>query len=82
MGTVLSFLQQAQQRALQTEVNSLQSEGYKVVCSANLLGNVRSYKLRHFANGNIIIVTARGLRIEIKKNGKMIKSYEITLHQS
>ena len=79
---VSSFLQEARKKAVQREVESLQSEGYRLVCSANLLGNVQSAKLRHYANGNVIIVTARNLTIELKKNGKIIKSYEITLHQS
>lgn len=63
-------------QALEAERASLLSEGYTVVGTARMYWGT-SYVLRNPANGNRITLRLRGEVIEIVKNNKLVKQYEL-----
>lgn len=65
------------EREVALEVASLLNEGYIFKGDAFLMGNVYSVTLIHSTNKNKMIVTRRGKAIEVKKNGKLVKSYKL-----
>lgn len=63
-------------QALEAERASLLSEGYTVVGTARMYWGT-SYVLRNPANRNRITLRLRGEVIEIVKNNKLVKQYEL-----
>ena len=63
-------------QSFESERESLLSEGYTVVGTARMYWG-RSYVLRNAANGNRITLRLRGNIIEIVKNNKLVKQYEV-----
>jgi len=64
-------------RLYSLEVNSLANEGYIYTFASNLMGGAKVTKLRHATNGNIMVVSLNNNTITLKKNGKIIKQYEV-----
>lgn len=64
-------------RLFALEVDSLVNEGYLYTFASYLMGGAKVAKLRHSTNGNIIIVSLKNRTIILKKNGKVIKQYEV-----
>lgn len=63
-------------KAYRSEVVSLKSEGY-IECGALSFGGIHSTSLRHSRNGNRVIVIAHAKQIDIKKNGNIVKTYQV-----
>lgn len=63
-------------KAYRSEVVSLKSEGY-IECGVLSFGGIHSTSLRHSRNGNKVFVTAHGRQIDIKKNGNIVKTYQV-----
>lgn len=59
------------------EIDSLIQEGYIYTFASLLMGGARVAKLRHTTNGNIMVVSLKNHTITLKKNGKVIKQYEV-----
>lgn len=64
-------------RLFALEIDSLTQEGYIYTFASNLMGGAKVAKLRHTTNGNIIVVSLKNRTITLKKNGKIIKQYEV-----
>lgn len=64
-------------RLFSLEINSLVDEGYLYTFASNLVGGAKVAKLRHTTNGNIMVVSLNNDTITLKKNGKVIKQYEV-----
>lgn len=64
-------------RLFTLEIDSLVHEGYLYTFASDLMGGAKVAKLRHTTNGNIMVVSLKNQTITLKKNGKIIKQYEV-----
>lgn len=64
-------------RLFTLEIESLIHEGYLYTFASDLMGGAKVANLRHTTNGNIMIVSLKNRLITLKKNGKIIKQYEV-----
>lgn len=64
-------------QAIRNEVLSLTSEGYVLRFATHTLGGKAIAKLFHATNGNTMVISTTGNQITLKKNGKIVKQYEV-----
>ena len=64
-------------RLFTLEIDSLVHEGYLYTFASDLMGGAKVAKLRHTTNGNVMVVSLKNHTITLKKNGKIIKQYEV-----
>lgn len=66
-----------QKLAFEREIDSLISEGYFLRFKHDVVNGDMIAKLSHKTNGNTIILGVYSGVMEFKKNGKIVKSYEV-----
>ena len=66
-----------QKLAFEREINSLISEGYFLRFKHDVVNGDMIAKLSHYTNGNTIILGVFNGVMEFRKNGKIVKSYEV-----
>ena len=66
-----------QKLAFEREIASLISEGYFLRFKHDVVNGDMIAKLSHLTNGNTIILGVYNGVMEFKKNGKIIKQYEV-----
>lgn len=64
-------------RLFTLEIESLIHEGYLYTFASDLMGGAKVAKLHHTTNGNIMVVSLKNQTVTLKKNGKVIKQYEV-----
>lgn len=73
----------SRQRKIQSkEALSLISEGYRYCGTIHLLGGALYNVFKHKQNGNKITMSYDVNKLVIRKNAKILKEYEFTMHQS
>ena len=66
-----------QKLAFEREISSLISEGYFLRFKHDVVNGDMIAKLSHYTNGNTIILGVFTGEMTIKKNGKIVKQYEV-----
>lgn len=66
-----------QKLAFERELNSLISEGYFLRFAHDDVNGNMIAKLSHYSNGNTMIVYVSDNKMTFKKNGKIVKQYEV-----
>lgn len=66
-----------QKLAFEREINSLISEGYFLRFKHDVVNGDMIAKLSHFTNGNTIILGVFDNIMTFKKNGQIVKTYEV-----